>query len=62
MAGAPSRDARVEGFVVVDHPGSPAPALSGGREAGSGPGRVTRCLGPCVDSGRNNKTRHNNLV
>ena len=29
--------------------------------SGSGPGRVTRCLGPSADSGRK-KTRHNNLV
>ena len=29
--------------------------------SGSGPGRVTRCLGPRADSGRKN-TRHNNLV
>ena len=29
--------------------------------SGSGPGRVTRCLGPRADSGKKN-TRHNNLV
>ena len=33
-----------------------------GSGSGSGPGRVTRCLGPRADSGRTTKTRHNNLV
>ena len=36
-------------------------AVAPRRGSGSGPGRVTRCLGPRVGSVKKN-TRHNNLV
>ena len=45
---------------------SHAPARGSDTGSGSGPGRVTRCLGPRADSGKKKnqkkKKRHNNLV